>query len=347
MHQILYFIAMKMHLEQYLPQLAKRELFTICDSNVVDYIGVDRPDRLLVIEASEEAKTLATVERIWRWLSDNGATRSAVLINIGGFAAATYLRGIDYVNFPTTLLAMVDAGIGGKTGVNFNGLKNRIGAFRMPLATVNVHTFLESLPAEQMLSGYGEILKTALLKGSKTYAQALRVLETLSRDAMHNVSTSGVSISKDLTDLITTCCKYKSSIVRKDPEEKTGLRKVLNFGHTIGHALEEAQMVHGTCLHGYCVLWGMIAELYLSVALLGCPKELLQQLTKVMLDYYGRPQCDCKQQDKLIDLMRADKKNNSTNEINFTLLHKAGDPVIDQVASEDLIKESLDYLFTL
>jgi 3-dehydroquinate synthase len=142
--------------------------------------------------------------------------------------------------------------------------------------------------------------------------------------------------------MIEECRKYKEQIVCQDPEEK-GIRKVLNFGHTIGHALEEKT----GSKHGYCVLWGMIAELYLSVVLLGCPKSLLQQLTKVMLDYYGRPSCNCKEQEELIDLMRQDKKNDSTTAINFTLLQKAGDPIINQVAEPKVIEEALDYLFSI
>ncbi|MBO4665857.1 MAG: 3-dehydroquinate synthase [Paludibacteraceae bacterium] len=291
------------------------------------------------IHASEQNKSLDTVACIWNWLSEHGATRKALLINIGGgvttdlggFAAATYLRGIDYINIPTTLLAMVDASIGGKTGVNLGGLKNRAGAFHMPKAVLIEPAFLQTLPAEELLSGYAEVLKTTLLHSEQAFAQALVALDEL---------TTTRHIDRKL---IEACKQYKESIVAQDPTE-TGLRKVLNFGHTVGHAIEEAA---NDQRHGYCVLWGMIAELYLSVALLNCPKEPLQQLTRVMLDYYGRPNCNCKQQHKLIDLMRKDKKNADAKAINFTLLKKAGDPIINQVAADEVIEEALDYLFSL
>ena len=356
-------------LEDIVTQYEQTQIFVLADS----CLTLDLPYPTLRMEASEQNKSLESASQIWSWLTEQNATRKAVLVNVGGgticdlggFAAATYLRGIDCINVPTTLLAMVDAAIGGKTGVNLEYrpaspdrtqtatltdqrpvlLKNRVGAFRMPKAVIIEPAFLETLPTDELLSGFGEVLKTALLSDEQTFASALSALD--------NLATLG-RLSR-VSQLIDTCRAYKESVVARDPIE-TGLRKVLNFGHTIGHAIEEGLTSHseaGTLpaakrsLHGYCVLWGMVAELYLSVVLLGCPKELLQQLTKVMLDYYGRPNCNCKQQDELINLMRQDKKNAASDAINFTLLKKAGDPIINQVAAEDLIKEALDYLFSV
>lgn len=340
-------------LKSYLSAYEDAQIFVLRDSKV----SCDLPYKTLSIEVSEENKSLATAERIWNWLTEHHATRKALLINvgggclcdIGGFAAASYMRGIDFINVPTTLLAMVDAAIGGKTGVNLQTLKpsnpqtlkNYIGAFRMPKAVIIEPRFLETLPAEEFLSGWGEVLKTALLIGG----------ETLSRVLQFTNDTRAMHVGSPLGELIVACKQYKESIVNQDPEEK-GLRKVLNFGHTVGHAIEESKgerrEVRGERVrHGFCVAWGIVAELYISVVVAGCPRELLTQVSHVVIETFGKPQCNCKQESELIDLMHKDKKNASHDQINFTLLRKAGEPVIDQVVEEGLIKEAIEYLFSL
>ena len=292
------------------------------------------------LEDGEDAKSLTNAEKLWQWLTEQGATRKALLINVGGgsicdlggFVAATYLRGIDYINIPTTLLAMVDAAIGGKTAINLGGLKNRVGAFYPPKAVLTDVTFLNTLPADEILSGWGEILKCALLEGETVWNKTINAFEQY----MDNPQTA-----VDM-EVITTARAYKERIVAADPKEE-GLRKVLNFGHTIGHALEEK--IHAK--HGYCVLWGMVAELYLSVIKTGCPRDVLTTLSHVMLSYYGRPQCNCKEVSELSELMRKDKKNLRESDINFTLLRKVGDPLINQTATDAEIREGIDYLFSL
>ena len=305
----------------------------------------------LVLRTSEQTKSLETVQVIWDFLFAQEMTRKGLLIAVGGgvltdlagFAAATYKRGIDYINIPTTLLSMVDASSGGKTGVNYHGLKNSIGAFYPPVETLIWPGWLKTLPTEQFLSGFAEMLKTGLVKkreGIKNplWNALLRYdLDTMPLDT--------------LTPLIEQCVAVKERIVAADPKE-SGLRKVLNFGHTFGHALEQIQMVNGKWsngkwLHGYAVLYGMIAELYLSVVKLGCPKEPLQQLTQLMLHYYGRPQCKCSDREALISLMQQDKKNERAAEINCTLLRSIGQPVINQIISPEDASEALDYLFSL
>ena len=305
----------------------------------------------LVLRTSEQTKSLETVQVIWDFLFAQKMTRKGLLIAVGGgvltdlagFAAATYKRGIDYINIPTTLLSMVDASSGGKTGVNYHGLKNSIGAFYPPVETLIWPGWLKTLPAEQFLSGFAEMLKTGLVKkreGIKNplWNALLRYdLDTMPLDT--------------LTPLIEQCVAVKERIVAADPKE-SGLRKVLNFGHTFGHALEQIQMVNGQWsngkwLHGYAVLYGMIAELYLSVVKLGCPKEPLQQLTQLMLHYYGRPQCKCSDREALISLMQHDKKNERAAEINCTLIRSIGQPVINQIISPEDASEALDYLFSL
>lgn len=299
---------------------------------------------VLWLEMNEANKSLETVTHIWDFLFEHHITRQGLLIcigggvltDIGGFAAATYKRGIDYMNVPTTLLAMIDASSGGKTGMNYRGLKNSIGIFAPPVQTIIEPNWLQTLPPQQFLSGFGEMLKTGLISSKPLWEALLQ----------YDLDTMNIP---ELTPLIHQCIAAKTEIVTSDPQE-TGLRKVLNFGHTFGHALEEHSTFNiqpSTLLHGYAVLYGMIAELYLSVTKLGCPKEPLQQLTQIMLHYYGKPQCKCSDFDRLTALMQQDKKNERADEINCTLLQSVGSPCINQVISPADAREALDYLFSL
>lgn len=305
-------------------------------------LGIQLPD-MLALTVSESIKTLATVQTIWDWLLDHHATRRTLLVcvgggvitDLGGFAAATYRRGIDYINVPTTLLAMVDAAVGGKTGFDYRGLKNSIGVIREPLETIILPEWLQTLPDKDVLSGYAELIKTALLDNN------VMDLTALLKDDLRNWE-----------PYITQAVEVKKRIVAADPTEQ-GLRKVLNLGHTIGHALEELTIHQFTdssihpINHGFAVMYGLVAELYLSVVLLGLDKQVLQQITHVMMENYGRPVCSCKDYDRLIELMRDDKKNEQEGQINFTLLRAVGQPVINQVVEEKMIREALEYLFTL
>lgn len=292
---------------------------------------------VLWLEVTEENKSLETVSRIWDFLFEHAITRRGLLIcigggaltDMGGFAAATYKRGMSYINVPTTLLAMIDAASGGKTGINYRGIKNSIGAFAAPRATVLCPEWLSTLSPQQFLSGFAEMLKTGLIDSSALWNGLLQY----DLDKMDTAS---------LSPLITDCMAVKHRIVAKDPQEN-GVRKVLNFGHTFGHALERKMQVP----HGYAVLYGMIAELYLSVTRLGCPREPLQQLTRLMLQYYGKPQCKCSDRDQLLALMQQDKKNEQAAQINCTLLQAVGTPLINQSISASEANEALDYLFSL
>ena len=298
----------------------------------------------LVLSVSEETKSIGTVQKIWDFLLEHHITRRGVLVcigggvltDMGGFAAATYKRGIAYINVPTTLLAMVDASTGGKTGFNYGGLKNAVGAFYEAEETIVCPAFLSSLPSREFLSGFAEMLKTGLLeKSQKLWNQLLQYdLEQVQ--------------SPNIASLIASCIAVKERIVASDPKE-SGLRKALNLGHTFGHALEEIGMDNqpSAINHGYAVLYGLIAELYLSVTLLGCPHEPLQQLTQLMLHYYGKPQCKCSDLERLIALMHQDKKNEHAAEINCTLLRQTGEPVTDYVISESQAREAWEYLFSL
>ena len=292
---------------------------------------------VLWLEVTEENKSLETVSRIWDFLFEHAITRRGLLIcigggaltDMGGFAAATYKRGMNYINVPTTLLAMIDASSGGKTGINYRGIKNSIGAFAAPCATILCPEWLSTLSPQQFLSGFAEMLKTGLIDGQALWNGLLQY----DLDKMDTAS---------LSPLIADCMAVKQRIVAQDPQEN-GIRKVLNFGHTFGHALERKMQVP----HGYAVLYGMIAELYLSVTRLGCPREPLQQLTRLMLQYYGKPKCKCSDRDQLLALMQQDKKNEQAAQINCTLLQAVGTPLINQSISASDANEALDYLFSM
>lgn len=332
------------------------QICVVCDERV----SFESQWPTLRMTVSEGAKTLSSVQQIWDFLLAKGITRRGLLIcvgggvltDIGGFAAATYKRGIDYLNIPTTLLAMVDASTGGKTGFNYGGLKNSIGCFAMPVATLIDPKWLATLPPQEFLSGFAEMLKMGLVNVRKSDIQSTKesTKERTLWDALNAYDLETMPLDT-LAPLIERSIEAKKRIVESDPHEE-GLRKVLNFGHTFGHALEEISFVHRTSslsplLHGYAVLYGMIAELYLSVTKLGCPKEPLQQLTQQMIHFYGKPVCKCSDRRQLIQLMQQDKKNERAAEINCTLIQDIGSPVINQLIRPDEAEEALEYLFSL
>ena len=317
---------------------------------------------VLRLMIDESAKSLETVQQIWDFLFAQEMTRRGLVIAVGGgvltdmagFAAATYKRGIDYINIPTTLLGMVDASSGGKTGFNYHGLKNSIGVFASQVETIIWPGWLKTLPTKEFLSGFAEMLKTALveapsnspIEGEREGSQERSLWDAL---LAYDIDTMPI---EDITPLVSQCVSIKEAIIASDPKEK-GLRKALNLGHTFGHALEEISLIENHEInakplsHGYAVLYGLIAELYLSVTKLGCPKEPLQQLTQIMLHAYGKPQCKCSDLDRLIALMQQDKKNERADEINCTLIRSIGEPVINQLITPAEAREAFEYLFAL
>lgn len=244
---------------------------------------------------------------------------------------------------------MVDASSGGKTGIDYNGIKNGIGTFTQPLATLIHPNFLRTLPATELLSGFAEMLKHALIASPEEWIRLLQLAQEELPQAQFVAALSE-------RGLLHNSIAIKEQVVAQDPRE-AGMRKILNFGHTIGHAIESAALENSiqpstfnlqhSPSHGYCVLWGMVAEVYLSVVHAGCPREVLQQLTQIMLQWYGRPQCDCKQREQLIQRMYQDKKNEANHSPNFTLLRALGEPIINQHLSDTDINEALEYLFSL
>ena len=337
------------HLHTLLADLPRGQLFVLTDSHtaecclpiLADSIG-QIPYHLLTLEAGEVTKNLTSVQLVWDFLLKHHATREAVLVNLGGgmitdlggFAAATYMRGIRFVNIPTTLLAMVDASSGGKTGFDYQGIKNIIGTFTPPLTTLIYPELLRTLPTIELLSGFAEMLKHGLI-ASPTHWQDLLAWDIHGQD----IAT--------LAPLIADSIAIKQQIVSADPHEKN-IRRTLNFGHTIGHAIEAAYLQQGLqSYHGHCVLWGMVAEVYLSVVHAGCPREVLTMLSHIMVEHFGRPQCNCQQQGLLLEWMRHDKKNHDADQLNFTLLRCIGTPIIDQSLTDKDVNEALEYLFSL
>lgn len=304
-------------------------------------------EHILCLPSGEEHKSLASIEKIWQFLISRQATRQSILLilgggvlsDMGGFAASTFKRGIPYVNIPTTLLAMVDAAQGGKTGFDYLGLKNEIGLFAPAKHIIIDPIFLRTLPYEELLSGYAEMVKHALI------ASPLELIPTLAMD-LENLDW------ESFTERIERSIDIKQYIVEQDPEEK-GLRKSLNFGHTIGHALEEYSIMKSDdnhLKHGYAVMYGIVAELYLSVIKLNFPQATLTKVVHFMTEHYGKPTCPCKDYDQLLTLMQHDKKNEIVNgepQINFSLLRNVGNCHINQHCTNQQITEALDFLFNL
>ena len=298
--------------------------------------------QMITIGDTDDNKTLASLTQVWTALQQGGATRHSLMVNLGGgmvtdlggFAASTFKRGITYINIPTTLLSQVDASVGGKTGINFGGLKNEIGVFNCAASVILSSEFLRSLDHKNLLSGYAEMLKHGLISDTESWAELLRF----------DFENSKLRIDYDLLGaLVAKSVAVKERIVEEDPTEK-GLRKALNLGHTAGHALESLAMEQGrTVLHGYAVAWGLICELYLSAVKCGFPKDKLRQTVQFIRQNYGDFGIDCKQYERLYEFMTHDKKNEG-GIINFTLLGDIGDIRINQQASKDDIFEMLDFL---
>ena len=320
----------------------------------------------ITIAHGDQHKTLAALGDVWTALQQGGATRHSLLINLGGgmitdlggFAGATFKRGINFINIPTTLLAMVDAAVGGKTGINFGGLKNEIGAFADARFVIINTCFLDTLDAENLCSGYAEMLKHALISDERMWAEHV------------NFDLSQPDLA-ELQRMVAESIAVKERIVAEDPHEH-GIRKALNFGHTIGHALEEFALQQATpsggavvstaptnqttgntvvstapknrpLLHGYAVAFGLIGELYMSARKAGFPTERLHQTARFIRENYAQTEFTCNDYPTLLNLMRHDKKNTS-GVINFTLLHNIGDIRINQTATDEEIREALDFI---
>ena len=307
-----------------------------------------RGAHVITIGATDQNKTLESLTHVWTELQQGGATRHSLMVNLGGgmvtdlggFAASTFKRGINYINIPTTLLAMVDASVGGKTGINFGGLKNEIGVFSTARSVILDTQFLKTMDHENLLSGYAEMLKHGLISNDSHWAELL------------NFNLDVVDYYQ-LGRMLEDSVKVKERIVEEDPTER-GIRKALNLGHTVGHAFESFAMraTGDMCirqggeikpvLHGYAVAYGLVCELYLSCVKTGFPTDKMRQTVRFIFEHYGRMPITCDDYPALLELMTHDKKNEGDT-INFTLLGNIGDIRINQTATKEEIEESLDF----
>ncbi len=292
---------------------------------------------VISIPPTDENKSLAALAHVWTELQRGGATRHSLMVNLGGgmvtdlggFAASTFKRGISYINVPTTLLSMVDASVGGKTGINFGGLKNEIGVFNCARSVILDAVFLRTSDMHNILSGYAEMLKHGLISNVENWAELIN-FDFQEIDYRH------------LTQMVGKSVAIKERIVDEDPLEH-GIRKALNLGHTAGHALESLALAEErTVLHGYAVAWGLVCELYLSAKRLNFPKDKLHQTLQFVKEHYGTFAIECKEYDRLYDYMTHDKKN-TAGRINFTLLADIGDIRINQAAGKEEIMDMLDF----
>lgn len=334
-------------LDSIIKRMTPSSVFVITDSNTATFVlprlaeqsQIVRTSTQICIPAGDASKNTDTLQRVWHALSLARASRHALIINVGGgvvsdlggFAAATYKRGISCINIPTTLLGAVDAAVGGKTGINFDGYKNQVGAFYLATDVIVSSTFFDTLSKSEKLSGYAEMLKHGLLDSDK----ALRRLMAFDiTDTNHD--------PEELLELLRRSVAVKEKIVKQDPTEH-GIRKALNLGHTIGHAFEEmALRRHDPIPHGYAVARGLVVECVLSSMLQDFDSMLLHTFAKYVRDTYGVFAVTCDDYPALIDLMRQDKKNLNADAINFTLLRAPGDIVTDATIDPETIESALD-----
>lgn len=292
--------------------------------------------KIIEIQSGERHKNIETTQKIWLKLLEHNADRKCLLINLGGgvigdlggWAATTYKRGIDFIQIPTTLLAQVDASIGGKLGIDMWEFKNLIGAFHNPKAVFIFPELLNTLLKKEIKSGFAEIIKHGLIADAKYLDKILK---------------TKISAKTNWEKLIIPSLKIKKSIVEKDPEEKNS-RKVLNFGHTIGHAVESLSLKKDTIplSHGEAIAIGMICELYLSHEHSNFSKSEMKGIVKYLFSIYGKYALSENYFPQLIQLMQNDKKNEN-GKINFSLLKDIGYPVIHQEIAPREIIASLQF----
>ncbi|MBS2097874.1 3-dehydroquinate synthase [Carboxylicivirga linearis] len=314
--------------------LSDTESYKHCFHKIEKVIGLC-PERTIVIPDGDNNKGLEAAEKVWKLLSDGGADRKSLLVtlgggmpcDLGGFAASTFKRGIQFINIPTTLLSQVDASIGGKTGINFAGLKNEVGVFNQATAVLIDTSFLETLDQPNIISGFAEMIKHAFIYSADKWEE-LKAFDIFNPDL------------DKLKELVADSIRIKDHFVQSDPTENH-IRKALNFGHTYGHAFESMAMYEGRpILHGYAVAFGMICELYLSHTRLGFPMPKVLDLAEQLEAIYGHFDFSKDKYDELYRLMTHDKKNED-NKINFTLLEEIGKIQINCQATQKEVYDAL------
>ncbi len=315
--------------------LVDENTHNLCLPQFMAEIEGDYVYEIIEIEAGEIHKNLETCTQVWEAMSELDADRKSLMINLGGgvitdmggFIASCFKRGIHFINVPTTLLSMVDASVGGKTGIDLGALKNQIGVINQPQMVLVVSKFLNTLEERQLQSGFAEMLKHGLIK-EKKYWEELKLLSNF--DAMDEFIYHSVLI--------------KNEVVLQDPTEQN-IRKILNFGHTLGHAIESyflESSSHETLLHGEAIAVGMVMEAFLSKELTGLSEKELEDIKNTFLKRYKKVAFSEEDIQAILGLMKFDKKNSHGN-INFVLLESIGNPVIDIKIPNDLYIKAFDY----
>ena len=290
---------------------------------------------VITVKHGEENKNLQTCELIWSAMTEAQLDRHALMINLGGgvigdmggFCAATYKRGIDFIQIPTTLLSQVDASVGGKLGIDFQGFKNHLGVFTLPNAVLIDPIFLETLSEREKRSGFAEILKHCLIQDVNKWN------EIRGKDLA----------DQDLPDLIAHSVEIKKKVVEQDPTEK-GLRKILNFGHTLGHAIETFFLPQGKkrLFHGEAIATGMVCESYIAYTRGLIDERTLEQIEEFIFSIYGKVDIDAADFDTIIGLTLQDKKNKG-KDVRFSLINAAGSCLYDIVVTKNEMKKALEY----
>lgn len=314
--------------------LADENTLDLCYPKFIPNLQTDKRIEVIEIEPGEIHKNLETCAGVWEAMTELGADRKSLLItlgggvitDLGGFVASTYKRGIDFVNIPTTLLSMVDASVGGKTGVDLGVLKNQIGLFANPEMVIIDEVYLLTLNERETRSGIAEIIKYGA-----TYD-----IKLLDQVKYYNHLKNNKLIHRSI--------EIKNEVVLKDPKEK-GLRKILNFGHTLGHAIESYYLESKdkeSLTHGEAIAIGMVCESYLSLKVLDFPSEKVSEMKEIVNSIYDKTILDTSDYAAIIDLLKHDKKN-INGQVNFVLLKDFENYQLDCIVSNDLIIESMNY----
>jgi len=336
-------------LNSVIKQVAPSKIVVITDYNtkkhcvpiLLRYVSKIPLSHIITIPVGEQHKTITTCLDLWKQLSSIGMDRNGLIINLGGgvvtdlggFVASTFQRGVCFVNIPTTLLAMVDAAVGGKTGVDLAGVKNQIGVIQNAEGVFVDTTFLKTLPKDEFISGMAEMIKHGFIT-SKEY---LNKCLNLNRNN-----------PKEIEELVWESIKIKNSVITKDPYEQ-GLRKTLNYGHTLGHAIESHCLKapeRKTLLHGEAIAIGMILANYISSVQLGFSKKILHNTSQEIITIFGKETFSESDIEKIIKLLAFDKKNSNGN-INFVLLSEIGTHAINCKVENDLIFKAFHFYETI
>ncbi len=327
-------------LPNFLAQKSYSKIIVLTDKNTHKYCypaikSLLPKHEIVIISSGEKHKILLTCEQIWRKMTSAQLDRHSLMINLGGgvigdmggFCAATYKRGIDFIQIPTTLLSQVDASVGGKLGIDFEGLKNHLGVFTLPNAVLIDSEFLKTLPQSELRSGFAEIIKHCLIQDAEKWNQ-IRFRDLL---------------EQDFNDLITHSVKIKENVVKQDPTEK-GLRKILNFGHTLGHAIETHFLDKGKnhLLHGEAIAAGMICESFISFKRNLIDEKTLLQIEEFIFSIYGKANIKQTDIENIIKLTQQDKKNKG-KQVRFSIIDGVGTCIYDVVVSNNEMKQALEY----